>query len=64
MAEAVEYALDIDVIDVDSIRTIIEHRSDPPLRYFSLEGRPHLTQVRVETTSVAAYGALLTEAAL
>lgn len=28
---AVEYALDMDVIDADSIRTIIEHLSDQPV---------------------------------
>ena len=28
---------------------------------FSLDGRPHLADVRVETTDVKAYGALLTE---
>ena len=59
--EAIEYALDIDVIDADSIRTILEHRSERPVALFSLDGRPHLAQVRVETTDVAAYGALLTE---
>ena len=59
--EAIEYALDIDVIDADSIRTILEHRAERPVALFSLDGRPHLAQVRVETTDVAAYGALLTE---
>ncbi len=58
---AVEYALDIDVIDPDSIRTIVEHRAERPVVMFSLDGRPHLAHVRVETTDVAAYGALLTE---
>ena len=58
---AVEYALDIDVIDPDSIRTIVEHRAEQPVTLFSLDGRPHLAHVRVETTDVAAYGALLTE---
>ncbi len=58
---AVEYALDIDVIDADSIRTIVEHRAERPVELFSLDGRPHLAHVRVETTDVAAYGALLTE---
>ena len=58
---AVEYALDIDVIDPESIRTIIEHRAEQPVALFSLDGRPHLAQVRVEMTDVAAYGALLTE---
>ena len=60
---AVEYALDIDVIDIDSIRTIVEHRSDQPVLLFSLDGRPHLAQVRVEVTDVSAYQALLEGAA-
>ena len=41
---AVEYALDIDVIDPDSIRTIVEHRAEQPVALFSLDGRPHLAQ--------------------
>jgi hypothetical protein len=63
LTEAVEYALDIDVIDVDSVRTIIEHRAERPVGLFSLEGRPHLAHVQVETTDVAAYGVLLSETA-
>lgn len=59
LAEAVEYALDIDVIDVESLRTILEHRTQQPVKLFSLDGRPHLTQVRVETTDVSAYQVLL-----
>ena len=61
LTEAVEYALDIDVIDADSIRTIVEHRADRPVELFPLDGRPHLAHVRVETTDVAAYQALLEE---
>ena len=59
LTAAVEYALDIDVIDVDSIRTIIEHRSDRPVPLFPLDGRPHLAHVRVDATDVSAYQALL-----
>ena len=59
LTAAVEYALDIDVIDADSIRMIVEHRRDRPVDLFSLDGRPHLAQVRVETTDVSAYQALL-----
>lgn len=62
LTSAIEYALDIDVIDADSIRTIVEHRADQPLELFSLDGRPQLAQVRVETTDVSAYQALLGEA--
>jgi hypothetical protein len=61
LTEAVEYALDIDVIDVDSIRTIVEHRADTPVELFPLDGRPHLAHVRVETTDVSCYQALLSE---
>lgn len=64
LAGAVEYALDIDVIDADSIRTIVEHRSDQPVELFPLDGRPHLAHVRVETTDVASYQALLSEVGL
>lgn len=59
LTAAVEYALDIDVIDADSIRTISEHRNDRPVPLFALDGRPHLAHVRVEVTSLSAYQALL-----
>lgn len=61
LASAVEYALDIDVIDPDSIRVIAEHRAERPVTFFSLEGRPVLQAVRVEATDVSAYSVLLTE---
>jgi hypothetical protein len=61
LAGAVEYALDIDVIDPDSLRTIVEHRSDQPVPLFPLDGRPHLAHVRVELTDVSAYQVLLQE---
>ena len=61
LTDAVEYALDIDVIDPDSIRVIVEYRSQTPVELFSLDGRPELARVRVETTNVSAYQSLLTE---
>jgi hypothetical protein len=63
LREVVQYALDRDVIDPDSIRVMLEHRAEQPVEFFSLEGRPVLQAVRVETTNVRAYAALLTEAA-
>jgi hypothetical protein len=57
----VEYALDVGLSDSDSIRSVIEHRTDGPVRLFSLDGRPHLACVHVETTPVAADQALLSE---
>lgn len=61
VADAVGYALDIDVIDPDSIRVILDHRADPPLDLFTRDGRPHLRAVQVVPTDVSAYGALLAE---
>jgi hypothetical protein len=62
MAAAIEFALDIDVLDADSIRTIVEHRSEQPVQLFPLDGRPHLAHVRVETTDISAYQGLLSSA--
>ncbi len=61
LTDAVEYALDIDVTDPDSIRVIVEYRSQTPVELFSLDGRPELARVRVETTDVSAYQSLLME---
>jgi len=61
LTDATEYALDIDVIDPDSVRVIVEHRSTTPVPLFSLDGRPELARVRVETTDVSAYQTLLME---
>ena len=61
LTDAANYALDIDVIDPDSIRMIVEYRSQAPVELFSLDGRPELARVCVETTDVAAYQSLLME---
>jgi transposase len=62
LTEAIEYALDFDVTDPDSIRLIVTHRTEAPIELFSLDGRPHLAWVRIETTKVSSYQALLEEA--
>ena len=59
LANAVDYALDIDITDADSIRVILEHRLEEPMPLFSLDGRPHLKSVQVEQTNVSTYGALM-----
>jgi transposase len=61
LADAVEYALDLDITDADSIRVILEHRREQPVPLFSLDGRPHLKGVHVEPTDVTAYQSLLVE---
>jgi len=59
LTDAVEYALDLDVIDPDSIRIILDHRMDRPTELFKLDGRPHLAGIRVAITDVSAYRSLL-----
>ena len=61
LAGAVEYALDIGIQDVDSIRVILEHRRESPVALFSLDGRPHLRTVHIESTDITAYQSLLVE---
>ena len=59
LTNAVDYALDIDITDADSVRVILEHRREEPVPLFSLDGRPHLKGVQVESTNVSTYGALM-----
>jgi hypothetical protein len=59
LTDAVEYALNLDVIDPDSIRVILEHRQDRPTELFRLDGRPRLAEVQVPVTDLAAYASLL-----
>jgi hypothetical protein len=59
LADAVDYALDIDITDAESIRVILEHRRESPVSLFSLDGRPHLKAVHVESTNPSVYGSLL-----
>lgn len=59
LTDAVTFALDRGVEDVDGIRVVLDHRTDRPVRLFLLDGRPQLAGVRVEPTDVTAYGALL-----
>ena len=59
LADAIDYALDIDITDAESIRVILEHRRESPVSLFSLDGRPHLKAVHVESTDPGVYGSLL-----
>ena len=61
LSDAVDYALDIGVIDADAIRDIVEHRREEPVALFAMEGRPHLKTIEVGATDVSSYGALLAE---
>jgi pimeloyl-ACP methyl ester carboxylesterase len=43
LTDAVDYALDIGIVDPASLRVILENRADRPVDLFSLDGRPHLS---------------------
>lgn len=55
---AVLKSLEIGVLDAAAIRLILEGLQEQPAALFSLDGRPHLSQVRVEAPDVTTYGAL------
>lgn len=49
----------IHITDAESIRVILEHRRESPVSLFSLDGRPHLKTVHVDSTDPSVYGSLL-----
>jgi len=59
LAVAVNYAPDIDITDADSMSVILEHRREEAVPLFSLNGRPHLNSVHVESTQVLMYQSLM-----
>jgi transposase len=59
LTDAVDYALDLDVIDPESIQVILHYRADRPTELFNLDGRPRLAGIQVAVTDVSAYAALL-----
>jgi hypothetical protein len=59
LAGAVGYALGLGTPDADSVRLILEHRREPPVTLFRLDGRPHLQWVSVAPPDLSAYQPLL-----
>jgi hypothetical protein len=58
LARAVEQALSIGATNVDAIRLILERNRQAPIALFSLDGHPHLKDVRVPDLDLAAYAGL------
>lgn len=58
VADAVEYALTIGTLESDAIQLILEHRQQSPVKLFSLDRRPHLAGVHVESPDLRAYDQL------
>ena len=59
---AVEQAIEIGTTDCDAIKLIVEHRSERPCEMFSLDGRPHLRSVSMESIDLSSYNDLTSPA--
>lgn len=58
LSRAVEKALSIGATSVDAIRLILEHNRQAPIALFSLDGHPHLKDVRVPGVDLSGYDGL------
>ena len=61
LTDAVAYALDLGVVDPESLRVILDYRADRPVALFPLDGHLHLHGVHVAVTDIRGYNALLAE---
>jgi transposase len=59
---AVEQALEIGATECDAVSLILEHRREKPCEMFSLDGRPHLRSVSVESIDLSSYNDLTSPA--
>ncbi len=58
LADAIEQCLAINALSVDAVRVILEGRQEEPVGVFSLDDRPHLKLVRVQSPDLGAYRVL------
>ena len=59
LADAIRQTLAIGALSYDAVRVILQARQEEPVGLFSLDGRPHLKLVNVETPDLGAYRALV-----
>lgn len=59
LAEAIRQTLAIGAISYDAVRVILQARQEEPVGLFSLDGRPHLKLVNVQSPDLNAYRALV-----
>ena len=59
LADAIQQTLTIGALSYDAVRVILQARQEEPVGLFSLDGRPHLKLVNVETPDLGAYRALV-----
>ena len=59
LAGAIRQTLAIGAISYDAVRVILQARQEEPVGLFSLDGRPHLKLVNVESPDLSVYHALV-----
>ena len=59
LAGAIRQTLAIGAISYDAVRVILQARREEPVGLFSLDGRPHLKWVHVQSPDLGAYRALV-----
>jgi hypothetical protein len=62
LTRAVEQALALDTLDAEAVRLILEGLRERPATVFRLDGRPHLSHVRVQAPDLNAYRVLRVQA--
>jgi transposase len=58
LTQAVERALAIDATSVDAVRLLLQSQREEPVRWFRLDGRPHLAAVRIPPPNLRSYASL------
>ena len=58
LAKAITRALELGMLEVDAIQVILQGCNEKPLGVFSLDGRPHLQGVQVQSPDLSVYGIL------
>ena len=58
LADAIEQTLALGALSADAVRVILEGRRERPVGLFSLDDRPHLKLVHVQSPDLGAYRAL------
>ena len=59
LAAAVEKTLEIGAITPDAVRLILEYQREEPIRFFRLDGRPHLQGVEIPPPKLTVYTSLM-----
>jgi hypothetical protein len=59
LAGAIQQTLAIGALSYDAVRVILQARQEEPVGLFSLDGRPHLKLVHVQSPDLGTYRALV-----